>query len=184
MQCLYEIFSVIEDYRHKILSPGEIVGEGLRRGGEVSGVLESGSWRGLHEGYGAACRTSWLLFLHSMWVYWSHVWRAVYLCSMCTSCSFNRLNIRLTPQQRTIPYISATKKWTSEKIQEHKYASEWSCWLKFEFCVHSLRKYPIWLNGNALIITFAKRKKSLSGPNQGFPEWPLQPTSALFGSRR
>lgn len=25
MQCLYEIFSVIEDYRRKILSPGEIV---------------------------------------------------------------------------------------------------------------------------------------------------------------
>lgn len=28
MQCLYEIFSVIEDYRRKILSPGAIVGGG------------------------------------------------------------------------------------------------------------------------------------------------------------
>lgn len=41
MQCLYEIFSVIEDYRRKILSLGEIVGEGLKGGGEVSEVLES-----------------------------------------------------------------------------------------------------------------------------------------------
>lgn len=39
MQCLYEIFSVIEDYRRKILSLG--VGEGLKGGGEVSEVLES-----------------------------------------------------------------------------------------------------------------------------------------------
>lgn len=39
---------------------------------------------------------------------------------------------------------------------------------------------------NMSIITFVnrKKKKSLSGPNQGFPEWPLQPTLCTFWQQR